>query len=281
MLRSLDRQYQDQYRLRQRRRFAFKFSLILGLITVAVMATLYWLFWSGAFALENLQIDNTSHIEQAELAAAVDGYLNERWFFIPRRNNIFFLVDNDTIANILLRKFPGATEISVQKDFPKTLNITLRVRNPVGVWCFKVEPCFFFDNSGWLMKLANHDLVSGTIIATDPDEQFLFKVEDHRSTTPLDLGESLNSELFSFVMAINNGLTKQSIFMSRVVLPNDDPFQAIFQTDENWRLITATNQPASQQLNALAVVLEKKVTAKQRLILQYIDVQLPNRVYYK
>ena len=268
MLRSLDRQYQDQYRLRQRRRFAFKLSLVGGLLLAVLVATGYWLFWSGAFALQNLQIDNTSRIEQAELVTAVNDYLNERWLFVPRRNNILLLVDGDSLTGLLAAKFPEGKELSVRKDLPKAINISLRARDPLGGWCFKTGQCFLFDDSGWLMKEAGNAATK-------------FWVEDRQTVEAVTVGGSLNPVLFNFIMAMVDGLAKQTIIVSRVILPSDDPFQAIFQTDESWRLITATNQPVSQQLNALAAVLEKKITAEQRLILQYIDVQLPSRVYYK
>lgn len=267
MVRNINRVYQDQFRLRRRRRFAIRVGLVILVVLAIIGGVIYGLFWSGVFAVNQIVLDNTSAAPNDQVETVVNNYLNQKHWLIAHRQN-FLLVNSAEITRQLVATFPAAKEISVSRKLLHRLAVTLHKREPIGVWCYNNTNCFQFDDTSW--ALARAEQPTG------------FKVEDYQHSALAEPGVAVtNIALFNFIMAIDAKLPSLGISSSQIILPAADRFQVIFVTSEGWRLLTASDQAADQQLRALAAVLENKITPEQRPTLQYIDIQLPNRVYFK
>ena len=271
MVKTINQVYRDQYRTKRRQRLAIKLAIILLLLGGLVGGALYAWFWSGWLRVDQVAIASHGSLSATDITAVATAQLNRDWLFIPRRNN-YWLVNTGSITQELTKRFPSARDIQVTKSFSHQLTIALNSREAIGTWCVNQRDCFYFDKEGKAFALA--------LPATGVS---LLNVEDQRSGQATNLGGSVaDAETLDWLLTMKHGLDGLTLGFGKVILPAEDRFLTEFITSENWRLRAALNQPASDQLRALATVLETKLaSAEARSSLQYIDVQLSNRVYYR
>ncbi len=269
MAKTINQTYQSKFLAHKKRKIVFKFILCFVVTVGIIVGVLYLFFFSKLFNIREIAINNSSFVSNKEIREAVDSYLGERKLFIPRFSNIFF-VDRDKIQALIADKFTQAENVVVDKKYFHTLEINLSKREALGIWCFKNKNCFYFDRTGMAFDTAANS------------DGSLFLSVDDESKNLEKLGEKVTEEsLLNFILNVQKEMGKLKIGVVKIIIPNNELFRINIKTSENWELYLNTQDNLQIQINSLSTFLSQKVSSEKRNQLQYIDVRIPNRVYYK
>lgn len=156
------------------------------------------------------------------------------------------------------------------------IEVVFKKHENIGVWC-QIEPketatsterqinqCFYFDSEGIIFRQA--PLIKGSIILNVYGIKDSIKIMD----------EIMSPEMVEFITAIKQGLTEKKAVDFEIISPED--LRAT--TVQGWQIYFNPAYSAGSQLDALKMVLEEEI--KQDVeTLEYIDLRIQGRVYYK
>ncbi|TSC75191.1 MAG: Uncharacterized protein G01um101444_37 [Parcubacteria group bacterium Gr01-1014_44] len=270
MVKTINQAYQEKYQQEKKRKIFRKVFLFLVLFFGLAGGTVYALFFSNLFNISEINISNSGFVKNQEIRSLVDSYLSQQKLFIPRFNSIF-LANASQISAMINREFPAAENIKVKKRYFHALEISLDYKKAVGVWCYKTaDQCFYFDRSGAIFDAVTE--TSGSLLVNIMDEKGSFE----------NLGQpAADPALVNLIFETKDRLEKIKIGVFKFVVPAEEDFRLDIQTVEGWKIYLSTKDDLVRQFKSLEVFLAQKITSEKRSQLQYIDLTVPNRVYYK
>lgn len=270
MAKTINQTYHDDYRLKQRRRWLTVLVLAFLVSGGTAGGVFYALFLSRWMAITEVTVNQQSFVSDEEVKEQVTDYLNEKkWGIVPRSSNIF-LADGQSIRALLRNSFPVLKEVTVHKKYFHGLMIEAKHREAIGIWCFKKQQeCFYFDEEGVAFDQAADS--SGTL---------LLMVEDGARENK-KIGERVaEPELTAWLWRLKQAIDGVKIGLAKAIIP-EEQFRVNIKTTEGWEIYFNELDDLDSQMKALTVFLANKVSFEQRSQLQYIDVRIPQRVYFK
>lgn len=270
MVRTINQSYQEKYQQDKKRKILKKVFLFSVLLFSLVGGSFYALFFSHLFNIREISIASVGSVKSQEVRNTVDGYLAEKPFFISRFENIF-LADAEEIGALISRQFPAVENVKVEKKYFHALAISISQKKTAGIWCYqKIGQCFHFDRQGIAFDFV-----------TETSGALLVNVNDQRGDFDR-LGQPVTGqETLDFVFEIDERLEKAKIETLKFMIPMEEDFRFDAKTVEGWVIYFSTKDDLSKQFNSLEIFLAQKITPEKRSQLQYIDLTVPNRVYYK
>jgi len=239
-----------------------KFRKILGIIVL--ICSLFLILVVGFFLLPIFKIKAIEVLGNKEIKTEeIKDNLNYR--------NIF-LTSEIRIKNDLLKKFPQISELEVKKNLIKReIKITIKEREEFGIVCQEnSQNCFYIDRKGIIFKEAPQ--TSGSLIVL---------IKDY-SQRDYGLGERVFEEntikfIFETKEFLASEINLKILDFDILSFPPED-MKAL--TNEDWYILFNLQKEAEDQLSALKGVLEEKIK-DERKNLEYVDLRIENRVYYK
>jgi hypothetical protein len=247
-----------------------KLFLVTGLIFLCLAGAVYLLFFADLFDLRSISINGAVDIPLAEIQTVAESWLNKDFLGIARNRNLLF-VSSKGLASELAAKFPSIDSLKVEKKLPHGLAALITERKPAGIWCFAVSAkCFYFDKDGVVYA------------ETEPSSGFLIlSIVDYR-TEKMTLGSPVASEeWFKSIIAARELLPKVGIDVAEFSIPSGsfDEFDA--KTAPGWKVLFSNSTDIAKQIASLGVLLRDKLPVEKRVGLQYIDLRIQDRIYYK
>ncbi len=263
------RVYKDELRAKKQKRFIIKTIFIVLIFFVLLDGIFYLLFFAKLFNIRSLSID-VPEDSRDRIEESVAGWLKAGFWEFTRNNNIFF-VSSAGLKAQLINQFPNLETVQVSSKFPHSFSVSATARKPIGVWCLSSKnQCFYFDK------------YAIAFVQTQPSNGYLLiNVNDKRSRE-LKLGETVSSrEWYKSIILVRDMLYSNGINISEFSIPVDsfDEFDA--KTSEGWSILLSNQTDLVGQINSLNQFLKEKITPEQRKGLQYVDLRIQDRVYYK
>lgn len=239
------------------------------IVLVVVGAGIYVLFFARLLDVREVRIEvRGDHGE--ELGQAINDWLDDDFLKIKKRNNTLIL-SSDTLATDLMALFPRMDFLNVEKELPHILLISGQERSSAGIWCVvKQDRCFHFDKNG--VAFADTGQSSGFLI---------LNVNDSRERS-VKLGESVAEKIWlDNMIKSRNLIVTTGVVVSGFVVPQDSLEEFHAQTTEGWKIMFSTSTDIEKQINALGIFLREKINKNDRSELEYIDLRVQDRIYYK
>jgi len=225
----------------------------------------YFLFISNNFYIKEVNITGLKTVPEEQVMLEVNNIFSQKKFvFLKSRN--YFIFSTDKMRAHVLGTFPKIGEIYIRKN-PEALEIIVEERGAVGVWC-SVGECFYFDKKGVIFEQAPRS--TGSLILA---------VEDERNFDP-SLGATVLTSAEIIFLEEAKGLIQRNFpFNARLfVITKKSEFE--FLTSENWRVFLNKKESPQYQLSNLKYLLDEEIKNRRRE-LDYVDLRLGNKVYYK
>lgn len=288
---------------RRYRRRKVKKILFLILTLFLIGGIFYFLFFSEVFKFKNFAISGVRSLDSEEIKETIEFLLEGRWLLIPANN--FFIVKEQALEAAILSKFKRIEEIKIKKKLPNIfalhrasagLKIEIGEKNLNLIWCErKIEVsestpgeegeeekrCFYLDKDGMIfgktfdIDLENLDeekLVNTPFILVEEEKDDFSNLEE-RVATP---------EIVDFVLQIKLILPKiTGLKMVKGSILLASAGQINIETEEGWEVYFDTTRGLTSQVKILDLVLTEKITKEEREVLEYIDLRVPGRIYYK
>lgn len=204
-------------------------------------------------------------IPRDQIFREVNSIFNQKKFvFLKSRN--YFIFPEDKMRAEILETFPKIGEVIVKKN-SETIEITVEERGMIGVWCSMGE-CFYFDKKGVIFEQAPKSTGS-LILAVEDARNF-----DH------NLGDTvLTSAEVTFLEEARGLISRNFPFDAQLfIITQKSEFEIL--TSENWRVFLNKKESPQYQLSNLKYLLDEEIKNRRRE-LDYVDLRLGNRVYYK
>jgi len=254
------------YRKRKRK----KIRGILIVICSLFLILLAGFFLLPVFKIKTIEISGNKEIKAEEIRDILN-YKN------------ILLASKEKIKNDLMKKFPLIAELEIKINLVKRkIELNLKEREEFGIVCQaekikqenveieQTKNCFYIDKKGVIFEEAPQ--TSGSLIIL---------VKDY-SDRDYGIGDNIFEEnIINFIAEAKDFLLSEVnikvIDFDNLSFPVDD-LKVI--TGEGWYILFNLQKEARNQLLALKAVLDEKIK-DQRQTLQYVDLRIENRVYYK
>jgi hypothetical protein len=143
----------------------------------------------------------------------------------------------------------------------------VRNETPGAVVCRK-EQCVLLNTEGVVVKETPRP--SGNLLLTIEQEGEALRTGDR----PVE-----SAQLEELVFIRQRAAEEFSLHLGRAIQSSQNPGDFTFDTNEGWQLKVSTDNNAYATVGVLARVLEELKDV--RLALEYLDLRVENRVYYK
>ena len=263
--------YSDKYKLDKRRRFIRKVLFILGIILAFAIALIYLLFFSRLVDVRGLNINNNidSTLKQS-VTDSINDWLNDKSYFIQRRRSIFF-VNISELEQELHQKYSKIDSIVISRNLFHDIDINIKERLPSGIWCAgQVQQCFYFNKDGIIYENSPQTLGFLILIINDEREK------------DIKLGDQvIDGDWQQKIFDTSSKLISRGFKVKNFVIPKDsiDEFYAL--TPSNFRIIFSVNTDINAQIDSMYAFMNQKLTPDRISKLEYIDLTIQDRIYYK
>lgn len=257
----------------RRKRLILK-AVVFGVAFIAVFAGIVAFFRIPYLQVNKIEIIGNNFIVESDLIEKVREKLNGKYLWLFPKANIF-LIPKDEILAELPEEFKRIKKIIIDKKYFDTLVIKLEERDNPVLFC-KKEDCAYSDENGFVFEKAPY--FSGAVFLKLIDQRNSDDDENEK-TIEKYLGLNLMAENeFDKILEFVKLMGKTAGGVSEVILKKENIYE--FYTQEGWKIIlNDKNEPKSAYLN-LVTALESNVKDK-RTKLDYIDLRLGNKVYFK
>lgn len=246
-----------RYKKKQNRK---KHRRVVILITSLILLLAYILFLSPIFKIRAVEVSGNREVSEEEIKNSFT-YGN------------IFLVSENKIKNDLIKKIPKIGDLEIKKNLIKRIvKLIVKERGRLGITCQvkeEIENCFYVDKQGVIFEQAPQ--TSGSLILL---------IKDY-SQREYEIGKKIfEQEIVDFISQAREGLSSEIGLMisdfNILSFPAKD-LKAI--TGEGWYIIFDLEGDIKSQLLALKAALIEKI--KDRESLEYVDLRIENRIYYK
>lgn len=252
--RYLPHRYPKSYR--ERKEISWKRRIIFFWILFLILVLVYILFFSPIFEIKEINISGNRVISNEEIRSVLN------------QGNLF-LVTKNKLRNTLVNNFPRIASVDVTKDiFKKSIDLKIIERKEVGIFCKK--DCYYIDKQGVIFEKAPQ--TSGALILV---------IKDYSEG---ELGINRNVVERGFIaelIDLRNYLSDQlGLKVLEFMIGSGASEDLKVNTNEGWHILFDRSRDLQNQIEALRLVLEEKIK-EERTNLEYIDLRIENRVYYK
>ncbi|MDP1706555.1 MAG: hypothetical protein Q8L36_01920 [bacterium] len=245
----------------------FSCLLFVGLVLIGAF---YFIFYSSFFNVREVVINGNKLIEDQDITSALIGTLASDSGFYKKffgAGNILFW--RQPSLEKLVSRLPLLADLKLSVEWQsKKIIIDVQERASAGVWCFgDYRPCYLFDDNGYLFSFAPE--ISGSLI---------LKVIDETGTNPI-FGKKIfsdDSKIGEF-FAVLTVLKNNDFPIDYVLVKSAESRELAFKLSDGPLLKLKQEDSMAQSLSALA----EKIKNLPLATLEYIDLTVPGRLYYR
>jgi len=237
-----------------------------GLFLILVLA--YVLLLSPIFKIKEIKISGNRAIGNEEIRNSLDRFISEKFLIFFDKNNMF-LATTSKLKEIIFKDFPRILLLKINKNiFEKTINLEIVERKEAGIFCR--GECYYIDKDGVIFEKAPQ--TSGTLILAIKDN----------SAREVEIGKNaLDKEFIGALINLREDLLNQlGLKVLDFILESEAVKDLRVNTNEGWYILFDRSRDLKSQLQALILVLEEKIKSGRKN-LEYVDLRIENRVYYK
>ena len=238
--------------------------LLLVSLIIVPAGMLAWLaFFTDTFVVQAITVvDARDHT-----AEAVRGMMTQF-----TNKNIFF-IRTAGIEHRLLADIPQIRDVHITRKLPGTLKLIIQEKTPA-VLLLSNGKYHFVDEQGIAYEEARLDTLPGIVLP-------VIKNNDQQAKVTLG-APALSADFITFVREAQElmpGITGAEI--AEIRIPSLAAREVHFLLENNWTIRFDVTRPLRSQMDVLRRLLQHTIPEEERALLEYVDLRIPNRVYYK
>ena len=243
--------------------------LFLVVLLLGPTSFLVWLLlFTNTFSVQAITVlDAREHTITAARAQAT-----EHLTAVPFGQSILF-VAAETIATTIASQLPQVRTVQVRRQLPGTLRIVIQEKTPA-LLLFSHGDYYLVDESGIPYEEAQLETLPGIVVPT---------IKNTATAGEVTIGvPALSPEFVSFVTEVQESLPHAiDAEVAEMRIPSLAAREVHFYVNTNWHVRFDSTRSASTQLNVLRRGVQETIPAEALSQLDYIDLRIPDRVYYK
>jgi len=276
---------------------SIKTKVFVVLILLFIISLIYLFFYSFLFTIEKINIEGTENIDKKQIEKIAQDQLDKRRFLVFSQKNVFAFNKNELKNKISSEVV--LEELKIDKKLTSTLNIFVKEKPRTLVWVSQSKYYYMEPNGVIIEKfldLPQKEEKIKEIEENIEEEAELVELElpeqDRSAEEGIDLpiiydlsnsdinigDELISSELVSFILNLVSDLPVE---LDRFEVLDSKSGEVVVITKEGWKIYFDSEVALDNQITSLNTVLREKISEEQKAVLEYIDVRLVNRVYFK
>ena len=255
-----------------RRKFSFARFLFFISALAFFAVSFYALFFSEFLEITTVDIVGNEKISREAVLENINSKIYGEYLGIIKKNNLL-LARTGKIKKDLLESFKIIRNVETKRKFPNKLEIIIFERKPQLIFCGG-DKCFMLDENREAyeeINLNQNDSANNFIILTDENSKGINLGEFVLDQPYLEYVLEIKVKLEEIGLKIENNFKAKS-FISKDIR---------IKTEEGWEIYFNENIELEKEIEMLKVVLENKIEKNQRQDLEYIDLRIDNKIYYK
>lgn len=275
--------YKEEFRVKKAKKLLLKASLILGGFFVLTGGVIYFLFFSGIFEVREIKITGLAEAESVQLKSATEKWLNGGFLFFRRRANSV-LLSKSGLASNLLNQFKELDDVKIERNSVHDLYIEASQRKSAGIWCFggQNKPAQLSQGENWAGKCFYFDKEGVAYQETAKSQGFIIVgVIDMKNAQP-EIGSKVASEdWYKNILLTRDLLPRAGVDISEFLIKSDSFDEFEVKTSAGWVIMFSLSTDIQKQISALNTFLKQKMNPDKIKALNYIDLRIQDRIYYK
>lgn len=262
--------YREDFREQKRRRLISRANRILLLALLGAALVVFLLFFAKLFDVRSVEAHVPVAISAQDVQDKIQDLLDRRTLGISRRSNSI-VFSPQKIRRVLLDAFPRIDSVEISRTSVHDILVIVHERTPVGLWCLPDrEKCFYYDANG----IAFSEIL--------PSSGYLFVPVNDQRDRVITLGGTVAPESWRTSIAeVKKLLQFGDITVSEIDIPADSYNEFDVVTREGWKILYNRDINVRTQTNSLLALLKEKLSPATRANLDYIDLRIEDRIYYK
>jgi cell division septal protein FtsQ len=242
--------------------FSFKKFIILFFLIVLISGLFYFVFLSGIFEVKNIILVNNRSISLQEVEKTITPAYKKNFLGLQFNNILFFDIKEAEL--LLLQNYSRLSSVKITKKLPDTLEIEVQEREGGLVW-----------ETGDKRYLID---IEGVVFSECLGESNLPKVIDSKKLPVVLNSQIVSSDFVNFVLGLTDKLPKEGISIVSITVP-ESTYDLWVKTKEGFDIYFDVTRNLDPQLAKLKVLL--KEIGGERNYIQYIDLRIENKIFYK
>lgn len=246
----------------------FSVALLVAIVTVPLILFAWLFFRTQVFTVQAVTVvDAREHT--AEAVRTIIERAVER---LPLNRNIFF-VPTQTIETEIVLVLPQVRTVYITRKLPGTIKVIVQEKTPE-LLLLSGGKYYFVDQAGVPYEEARLETLPEVVLPT-------VKNNDRAATVTLGAA-AVDAAFVTFLKEVQRELPKRiGSQVAEVRIPSLAAREVHFTLDNNWQVRFDVTRSAAQQLDILQRLLTTTIGEEEKKTLEYIDLRIPNRVYYK
>lgn len=237
-----------------------------------VGALIYTLFFSSWTKIVEVKVLGTQYLERNAIQDMIFSKIEGKFLGLIEKNN-YLLISEDRLEEEILKSVLKIQNIKVDKEFPNKLNISLKERELVLVFC-RNEKCF----------IVNDDGVAFVQIGMDNLEQLGEQLLILQSDKGREIGLGyliLEKDFYQYLIGIKSQLENINIKIEKKISTSQLISGDLrIKTEEGWSIYFDRNVSLEKEIELLRILLENQLKDVSREKLDYIDLRSDKKIYY-
>ncbi|MBI3256072.1 MAG: FtsQ-type POTRA domain-containing protein [Candidatus Andersenbacteria bacterium] len=239
-------------------------ALFLALLLVVPIAWFFWfIFFTDTFTVRAVTVvDAREHT-----ATAVQQILEEKL-----GKNMFWL-QTPVLEQKILLSVPQVRDVHIVRTLPDTLKVVVQEKEPV-LLLLSQRKYYFIDAGGIAYEEARLETLPGTLLPI---------VKNNDEGGQLTLGVPVVDQRFlgflQYVQRELPGIAGAELVETRI--PSLAAREVHFHLNNNWEIRLDITREPQGQLAILRKLLQTTIPDDKKSQIEYIDLRIPQRVYYK
>lgn len=237
-------------------------------IIVPISLFIWFLFFTQIFNIQAVTVIDARPQTTEVIKEIIDNELrSNRWY-----TNIF-LTPADAVEAKITSSLPQVRTVHINRKLPATLVAVVQEKTPA-LLLLSSGNYYFVDADGVAYEEARLDTLPGTVLPN---------VKNTDQSAEVTLGvKAIESSFVSLVQQVQEKLPEfVEAEVAEIHIPALGAREVYFLLNNNWELRFDSTRTAEAQLQVLKRVLEEAISLDEKKTLEYIDLRIPDRVYYR
>lgn len=249
----------------------FSGFLFISSFVVPVGLLIWLLLGTNIFVVQLITIVDAREHTEAEIRTLLQNKLVQpqttSW-----RNNIFF-IQTEPWEEEIVRNIPRVRSAHITRLLPNTLKVVVQEKRP-NLLLLSQRKYYLVDDQGIAYEEVQLNTLPGIVLPT---------VKNKRAEETIVLGTPVLSEAFiAFVHRMYEELPKRlSTQVAEIHTPSLIAREVTFVLTNNWEVRFDTTRDPMEQVEVLQRLADTLLTPEEKIMLEYIDLRIPDRIYYK
>jgi cell division septal protein FtsQ len=249
--------------------FMRRWFWLLALALVLVGGFTYLVFFSPWLAVAEVAVSGNENVPAQSVLNIAWNQINHRALGISSQSMV--LADTGRISGDLLADIPKIARVSVVKQWPHRISISLEERRRYAVFCQSqkgsAEYCFSIDQDGVIFEP----------LQEIPQDALVMRQTAGAPWADLGRQAVAQSDMAAVVAVRKNLQDRFQIPVMQMSVAST----MVATTAEGWQVSFDLGSDINAQIAKLDALLENQITPEARKKLQYIYLQYRDRAYYK